>query len=172
MVDGPKERRAQPVRHAAGDLDAKRDGDDPRMIGRPLEVARDREASIREAVAGEEPPRVEAGAGREACHEKFGRGRAGVVTGRARLIDDHVVGPDPDPEAVEGLVPDLEVPHQMNSVTASFASSIAVIAPAGSSIPSMRSAFVRPIRSIVIWQGMSFTPSSIALESSSAGLAT
>src|SRR6266567_2218708 len=36
----------------------------------------------------------------------------------------------------------------MKRVTASLASSIAVIAPAGSSIPSMRSAFVRPIMSM------------------------
>ena len=62
---------------------------------------------------------------------------------------------------------------QMNSgIAASRISRIAVAAPIGSSSPSSRSSRLSPSRSIVIWHGISFTPSSCASVISSSGLAT
>ena len=63
--------------------------------------------------------------------------------------------------------------RQMNSDTAaSRISAIAVAAPIGSSSPSIRSSRFRPSRSIVIWHGISRTPSSCAVAISSSGFAT
>src|ERR1700694_1010459 len=60
----------------------------------------------------------------------------------------------------------------MKSVIAPCASASAVVAPAVSSRPSIRSSRLSPSRSIVIWQGIRWTPISLAIVSSSSGLAT
>src|SRR6266536_1806925 len=60
----------------------------------------------------------------------------------------------------------------MKSVIAPCASARAVVAPAGSSSPSIKSSRLRPSRSMVIWQGTILTPISLARAISSCGLAT
>src|SRR5450759_4682414 len=60
----------------------------------------------------------------------------------------------------------------MKSVIAPCASARALVAPAGSSRPSIRSSRFKPSRSIVIWHGIRWTPISLAASISSWGLAT
>src|SRR5450759_3848259 len=62
--------------------------------------------------------------------------------------------------------------HQMKSVIAPWAWAKAMVAPAGSSRPSIRSSRFKPSRSMVIWHGIRCTPISLATSRSSCGLAT
>ncbi len=170
VVDHAQE-RIPPFRLQSRRLDDEIDGADAVGVLSPGVVAADLESIWRHAMPAQEALGKEGDAGGKAGHEHLARRGTCIISPVAgRLVGVQLVSAHRDAQPIAARVRNLD--PQMNSVIAPWASASAMVAPAGTSRPSIRSSRFKPSMSIVIWHGTSLTPISRAISSSSCGLAT